>query len=204
MAALSISGLGVKISSLAFKNLNWLRLLSIQSVTEKTKCWGEWPAHFPNEVTAPVWFHRLQSDEVLRFIQEVSQSWEGPCAMLSPAGTRGDKLLSLHLGRSSTYSTISAAISANGCVALFQIDQLHCAGHGLSHLLNQLWAITFSNRDLFCRPPVWLGGTDESLGWSDEAVSWECHRWQWCSSLRILSYELVLNSWVLLSTLFCN
>lgn len=91
--------------------------------------------------------------------------------MLSPAGTRSDKLLSLHLGRSSTYSTISAAISANGSVTLFQIDQLQCVGHGLSHLLNQLWAITFSSQDLFCRPSQLLGATDGSLGWSNRAVS---------------------------------
>lgn len=105
-------------------------------------------------------------DEVVSLVMDISQSCEGPCATMSPAGTRGDKLLSLHLGRSSTYSTISAAISANGCVTLFQIDQLQCAGHGLSHLLNQLWAITFSRQDLFCGPPQLLGANDGSPGWS--------------------------------------
>lgn len=138
-----------------------------------------------------IWFHRLCPDEVLRFIMDVSQSFEGTCAMLSPAGSRGDKLFSLHLGRSSTYSTISAAISANGCVTLFQIDQLQCVGHGLSHLLNQLWAITFSSQDLFCRPPQWLGAIDESLGLSNEAVSWVCQRCRRVSSVEILSYNVV-------------
>lgn len=64
---------------------------------------------------------------------------------LSPAAATGDKLLLLHLGRTSTYSTIGAAISANGCVALFQIHQLQRAGHVLSALLNQLWAITLAD-----------------------------------------------------------
>lgn len=76
-----------------------------------------------------------------------------PPPPLSPAGTRGDKLLSLHLGRRSTCGAISAAIPANGGVALFQIDQLRRAGRGLGRLLNQLWAITFSTRDLLCPPP---------------------------------------------------
>lgn len=84
---------------------------------------------------------------------DVLQSCEGPCAAPSPAGSRGDKLLSLHLGRSSTYSTISVAISANGCVTLSQIDQLQCVGHGLSHLLNLLWTITFSCQGLFSTSP---------------------------------------------------
>lgn len=47
---------------------------------------------------------------------------------LSPAATTGDKLLLLHLRRTSTYSTVSTAISANGSVALLQIDQLHHVG----------------------------------------------------------------------------
>lgn len=152
-----------------------LNILSTQSVTKKTRCWGESPVHFTKEVVTQVWFHRLRPREVLQFITDVSHSCAGPCATLSPAGTRGDKLLSLHLGWSSTYSTIRAAISANGCVTLFQIDQLQCVGHSLSHLFNQLWAITLSSQDLFCGPPQWLGAIDESPGWSDEAVSWERH-----------------------------
>lgn len=39
---------------------------------------------------------------------QMYQSYKGPCALLSLARVRGDKLLSLHLGRSSKYSTISA------------------------------------------------------------------------------------------------
>lgn len=65
---------------------------------------------------------------------------------LSPAAATGDKWLLLHLGRTSTYSTSGAAISANGCVALFQIDLLQHAGHVLGALLNQLWAITLADR----------------------------------------------------------
>ena len=136
-----------------------------------------------------VWFYRLQPHEVLRFIMDVSQSCAGPCAPLSPAGTRGDKLLSLHLGRSSTYSTISAAISANGCVTLFQIDQLQCVGRGLSHLLNQLWAITFCSQDLFCGPSPVIG----------------CHWWvprvgRWSVFLRVSA----LSKSVLSQTLFLS
>lgn len=159
------------------------------SPTQKRQNDEESSAHFPREVTTWVWFHRLQAEEVQRFIMDVLESCERPCAALSPAGTRGDKLLSLHLGRSSTYSTISVAISANGCVTLFQIDQLQCMGHGLSHLLNLLWAITFSCQGLFYRPPKWLGGSDGSLGWSDEVVCWVCHRCQWSSSVKIMSYR---------------
>lgn len=87
----------------------------------------------------------------------------GPRAPLSPAGTRGDKLLSLHLGWSSTYSTISAAIPANGCVTLFQIDQLQCVGHGLGHLLNQLWAITFRAGTLWTSPVIGCQGPIEAV-----------------------------------------
>lgn len=77
---------------------------------------------------------------------DILRSCEGPSDTLSPAGTSGDKWPSLHLGRSSTYKTISAAISANGRVTLLKIDQLQCAGRGLSHLLNQLRAGTFTSR----------------------------------------------------------
>lgn len=163
MAAWYISSSSIKISSLAFKNLNQSSLLRIQPVTKITECWGESSALFSREVATWVWFHTVQTEEVPRFIMDILESCERPCAALSPAGTRGDKLLSLHLGRSSTYRTISVAISANGCVTLFQIDQLQCAGHGLSHLLNLLWAITFSCQGLFYRPPKWLGGIDGSL-----------------------------------------
>lgn len=160
------------------QDLNWSEPLGSGLVTKKRRAAAE-VSHLPTspiEVVTQVWFHRLQPDEVLRFIMDVSPSCEGPCGTLSPAGTRGDKLLSLHLGRSSTYSTISAAISANGCVTLFQIDQLQRVGHGLGALLNQLWAITLSSPDLFCGPPQWLGATDGSPGWSGAAVSWECRR----------------------------
>lgn len=84
---------------------------------------------------------------------------------LSPTGTRGDKLLSLHLGRSSTYSTISAAISANGCVTVFQIYQLPCVGHVLSALWNQLWPIIFRSMDLLWGPLQRLGVNDGLPGW---------------------------------------
>lgn len=160
------------------QDLNWSELLGSSLVTKTRRDAAE-VSHLPTspiEEVTQVWFHRLQPDEVLRFIMDVSRSCEGPCGTLSPAGTRGDKLLSLHLGRSSTYSAISAAISANGCVTLFQIDQLQRVGHGLGALLNQLWAITLSRPDLFCGPPQWLGAIDGSPGWSDETVSWERRR----------------------------
>lgn len=141
----------------SFKNLNGWSLLSLQFVTRDKK--PGWV------VVRPPWVHfnTLPPEESTTIHTGSTTDLWATLFVPSPAATKGDRLPSLHLGWSSTYSTISAAISANGCVALFQIDQLQCTGRGPDHLLNQLRAITFSkgvsSEDL---PGDWVG-TDGSL-----------------------------------------
>ena len=60
----------------------------------------------------------------------------GPyCRALSPAGTRGNGWLSLHLGQSATYSTISLAISANGRLAPLRDRSITARGSRALHYL---------------------------------------------------------------------